>query len=129
MVRREQGATCSWSYGTVRTHVHVLLSREERLARRVQQQHTLDRVEGAEDQEVVLTVGALGHETVEGVDEPQGDVPLEALLELEELPEGRVVGQVRQGLAPRTGSSRVVPVVVVAAGGGADGYLALGSPV
>jgi hypothetical protein len=64
----------------------------------VQEQHALYQVQGAEDQEVVLAVAALCDEAVESREQALRDVPLEALLQLEELAEGRVVGEVGEGL-------------------------------
>lgn len=73
------------------TDIHVHLPGEQRLARRVEEQSPLDQVQRAQDQQVVLSVAAPSHQSIERVDEPQVDVPLEALLQLEELVEGRVV--------------------------------------
>lgn len=81
-----------------KAYVHVRLAREEGLARRVQQQDALDQVQRAQDQQVVLAVAALGDEAVERREQPLRDVPLEALLQLEELAEGRVAREVRERL-------------------------------
>jgi hypothetical protein len=76
----------------------VLLKREQVSARRVQQQHALQQVEGADDEQVVLAFATTRHQAVEGVEQAVGDVPLETLLQLEEFEEGRVVGQVGERL-------------------------------
>lgn len=85
----------------VGTHIHVHAAREEGLARRVEQQHALDQVEGVDDQEVVLAVAAAHDQPVERGEQALRNVPLEALLQLEELAEGRVARQVGQHLARR----------------------------
>lgn len=76
------------------THVHALLAREQQPAGRVQQQGALQRVEGAQHQEVHAAVVALGQQAVQGLDQARGDVPLEPVLQLEELAEGGVAAQV-----------------------------------
>lgn len=83
------------------TYVHILLAREDGLAGRVQQHQALHQVQRAEDQQIVRSVAALGKEPVEGADEPRSHVPLESLLQLEELAERRIPGQVRQVLFRR----------------------------
>lgn len=70
----------------------------------MQQQHALDQVEGAEDQQVVLAVAALGDEAVERGQQALRDVPLESFLQLEELAEGGVAGELGEGL----GAGRVI---------------------
>ncbi|ROW13368.1 hypothetical protein VPNG_05448 [Cytospora leucostoma] len=67
---------------------------EELPARRVQEQHALQAVQRAQHEGVHAPVVALGQQPVERLDQPRGDVPLEAVLQLEELAEGGVVGQV-----------------------------------
>ena len=74
-----------------KTYIHVLLSCKEHLAGRVQQQHALGQVQRAEDQQVVLAVAAARQQPVERVEQPLRNVPLKALLQLEELEERRVV--------------------------------------
>lgn len=56
----------------------------------MQQQHTLRQVEGLHDEQVVLAVAAARDESIQGVEKPLRDVVLEALLQPEELAEGRV---------------------------------------
>lgn len=94
-----------WSY------IHILLALKEALAGRVQQHRALQEIERAEDQQVVLAVAALGHEAVQRANEAQADVPLKALLQLEELAKGRVVGELAEILA-RWRHARVVAVPV-----------------
>lgn len=64
----------------------------------MQQQDALERVKGAQHQQVERPVVALGVELVEGLDQPGRDVPLETVLELEEFAEGGVVGEVGEGV-------------------------------
>lgn len=73
------------------THIHVDFSREERLARWVEKKYPLDQVERIQDQQVVLAIAATSDQAIEGRQQALGDIPLEALLQLEELAEGRVV--------------------------------------
>lgn len=56
------------------------------------------QVQGAQYQQVVLAVAALCDEAVERREQAVRDVPLEAFLQFEELAEGRVVGEVGEGL-------------------------------
>ena len=100
--KKERSQLASWGFRNLTlvvgwlvkmrlTDIHVHLPGEQRLARRVEEQSPLDQVQRAQDQQVVLSVAAPSHQSIERVDEPQVDVPLEALLQLEELVEGRVV--------------------------------------
>lgn len=63
----------------------------------MQQQHALQAVQGTQHQHVHAAVVALGQQPVEGLDQPGGDVPLEPVLQLEELAEGGVIAQVGEG--------------------------------
>lgn len=95
------------------TCIHILLTRKKSLARGVQQHDALDEIQRAEDEQVVLAVAALGHESIQRAGQAHGDVPLEALLQLEELPKGRVLGELGEILA--RGITRGIVVVVVMA--------------
>lgn len=83
------------------TYVHIHLAREQRLARRVQKHDALDQIQRAHDQHVVLPIATLGQQSVERVDQAQGHVPLEALLQLEEFAKGGVVGEFLEALGRR----------------------------
>lgn len=85
------------------SYIHVLLPGKERLARRVQQQDALDQVQRAQDQQVVLPLAPLGHEAIQGPDEPHGRVPFETLLQLEELAKREVVGELGEAFSRRAG--------------------------
>lgn len=62
----------------------------------MQQQDALQRVEGAHNQQVERAVVALCVELVERLDEARGNVPLEAILQLEEFAKGSVAAEVRK---------------------------------
>lgn len=80
------------------TYVHILLPGEERLARGMQQESSLDEIKGIEDQEIILSVAALSHETVKSTDQAHGNIPLESLLQLEEFLESGILGQLGEVL-------------------------------
>jgi hypothetical protein len=65
----------------------------------VQKEHALDQVQRVDDEQVVLAVAAAHDQPVEGREQALGNVPLEALLQLEELAEGRVARKVGEHLA------------------------------
>lgn len=73
------------------TYVHVLFASEQRLARRVKQQNTLNQVQRAQDQKIILSITTTRQQAIESLDQPRRDIPLEALLQLEELAKSRVV--------------------------------------
>lgn len=83
------------------TYVHVLFASEQCLARRVKQQNALNQIQRTQDQKVVLSITATRQQTIQGLDQPRRDIPLEALLQLEELAKSRVVGQLREVLLVR----------------------------
>lgn len=82
-------------------YIHVHLSREEGLARRVQQHESLEQIQSAENEQVVRAIGTSSHESIEGADKAHGDVPLKSLLQLEELVEGRIAGDLGDQLRRR----------------------------
>lgn len=94
-----------------RPYIHVLLALKKALAGRMQQHRALQEIERAEDEQIVLAVAALGHEAVQGANQAQADVPLEALLQLEELAKRRVLGQLAEVFA-RWRHAHVVAVFV-----------------
>lgn len=96
----------------VATYIHVLLAREQRLAGRVKQKQSLGQVQGVEDEQIVLAIVALSQQAVQSPNETEGYVPLEALLQLEELAEGRVLGQLRE-ILPRCARILVIAFVSV----------------
>jgi len=57
----------------------------------VEKKYPLDQVERIQDQQVVLAIASTSDQAIEGRQQALGDIPLEALLQLEELAEGRVV--------------------------------------
>jgi len=67
----------------------------------MQQQYSLDQIQTRQDEQVVLAIIALPQQAIETVDQAQRDVPLKALLELEELAEGGVLGELGEFLARR----------------------------
>jgi hypothetical protein len=80
-------------------YVHVHAARKEDLAGWVEQEDALNEIEGVHDEQVVLAVAAPDDQEVERREEPLGNVPLEALLQLEELAEGRIAREVGEHLA------------------------------
>ena len=83
------------------TYVHMHTPRKKRLARWVQQQHTLQQVKRVDDQQVILAVAAAHDQPVEGSQQTLRNVPLKPFLQLEELAESRVGRQVREHLTSR----------------------------
>lgn len=81
----------------------------------MQQESSLDEIEGIEDQEIILAVAALSHETVESANQAHGNVPLEPLLQLEELLESGILGQLGEVLLLGRRLSAALVVVVAAA--------------
>lgn len=61
----------------------------------------MDEVQSTQDQEIILSITALGHEAVQSTDQAHGDIPFESFLQLEELAEGRVLGQVGEVFSGR----------------------------
>lgn len=82
-------------------YIHILFPLKETLAGWVKQQGTLYQIQCAEDDEVVLPITALCHETIERANQTQTNVPLKALLQLKELPKGRVLRKTAEVLARR----------------------------
>lgn len=67
----------------------------------MQKQHALDQVERVDDEQIVLAVAAAHDQPVESREQALRNVPLEALLQLEEFSEGRVAREVGQHFALR----------------------------
>lgn len=105
--------------GRGETHVHVHAPGKEDLAGRVEQEDALDEVERVDDEQVVLAVAAADDQEVERREQALGNVPLEALLQLEKLAEGRVAREVGEHLAREL--LPVAPAVVGALFPGAAG--------
>jgi hypothetical protein len=82
----------------------------------MQEQCALNEVQGTQDQEIILSITALGHEAIQSPDQAHGDVPFESLLQLEELAEGRVAGQIGEVLSGRR-RLNVIPTQVLSAMG------------
>lgn len=85
----------------VRTYVHIHLAREQRLAGRMKEHDSLDQLQCAHNQQVVGPIRTPGEQAVQRLDQAQRHVPLEPLLQLEELAECRVIGDLLERLGGR----------------------------
>ncbi len=76
-------------------------SREQRLARWMEQKKPLEDAKREQDFDIILAIAASSHEAIQCLEDALGDVPFESLLETEELAKGRVARQLREILGSR----------------------------
>lgn len=57
------------------------------------------QIETGENKQIVLAIIALPKQAVEAVDEAQRNIPLETILQFEELAERRIIRQIRKVFA------------------------------
>ena len=67
----------------------------------MEEECALDEVQRIDDEEIVLAIAAANDQPVEGCEQALRNVPFEALLQFEELAEGRVAREVGEHLARR----------------------------
>ena len=75
------------------TNIHINLPREQTPTRGVQQQNALNQIQRLYNQQIILPIIHLPQQPIQAIDQPKRNIPLKALLQLEELLERRVVGQ------------------------------------
>lgn len=80
------------------TYIHIKLPREQRPGRRMQKHYALDQVQCLDDQQVILLIMALAQQSIQAIGQAHRNIPLEPILQLEELSECRIIDQFPQGL-------------------------------